>query len=232
MFKISIPKPCFTAWENMTPNADGRYCNACEKTVVDFSVISDEAVQQYFINNYDQKICGRFKNIQLQRIVIELPQNIFRLQLPFWKKFLVLFLICFGGSFLSIDTTIAGNSFTQGNPISSYKKTTEIKNDKKGSHKKKNHRGKKNRKAFVYDCTMVSGNIWTEPSVPVFPFDSINYKALKQNENADTGTSIKNNTTSNKPPEEPKRKNPFSETAFILPVAFTPGNPFSKKKKA
>jgi hypothetical protein len=75
MFKISIPKPCFEGWDNMTPNEQGRFCTNCAKTVVDFSVMNDEAVQQYFISNYEQKICGRFKNIQLQRIVIDFPHN-------------------------------------------------------------------------------------------------------------------------------------------------------------
>jgi len=112
----------------MTPNEQGRFCTSCAKTVIDFSVMSDEAVRQYFISNYEQKICGRFKNIQLQRIVIDLPQNIFRIQLPFWKKFLVAFLICFGGSFLAIDTTMAGTSFRQGETISAYKKINRNKN--------------------------------------------------------------------------------------------------------
>jgi hypothetical protein len=130
MYKISIPKPCFEGWENMLPNERGRYCNTCAKTVVDFSVMSDEAVQQYIISNAGQKVCGHFKNSQVERIVIELPQNIFYTSLPPWKKFLVVFLICFGGSFLSIDTTIAGTSFSQAEPIyDTIKKSGRTKKD-------------------------------------------------------------------------------------------------------
>src|SRR5690242_20114655 len=103
MFKISIPKPCLEGWENMTPNEKGRYCNACATTVVDFTVMSDEAVQRYFIDNYGQQVCGHFKNTQVQRITIELPANIFHIQLPSWKKFSIAFLIIYGASFLSVD---------------------------------------------------------------------------------------------------------------------------------
>ncbi|GAB2813181.1 hypothetical protein [Ferruginibacter profundus] len=234
MFKISIPKPCFEGWDNMTPNEQGRFCTSCAKTVIDFSVMSDEAIQQYFISNYDKKICGRFKNIQLQRIVIELPQNIFRIQLPSWKKFLVAFLICFGGTFLAIDTTLAGTSFRQGDTISSYKKITEIKTDKK-KHKhfrKKKHRRKSNRDIVVFD-DMVMGNMGGEPvspPLPVFPFDSTNYKVLKQNE--DTSTTVKNTDTSKRNDKDPASKDSYPATAFILPAALAARNPFSKKKKA
>ena len=79
MYKISIPKPCFEGWENMQPNEQGRHCNACAKTVVDFTEMTDEAVQNYFITHYEKQICGHFKNTQLQRINITLPQNIFRI---------------------------------------------------------------------------------------------------------------------------------------------------------
>ena len=110
----------------MIPGEQGRFCNSCSKTVVDFSVMDDAQVQQYFIANYGKQLCGRFKNTQLQRITISLPQNILRIRLPFWKKFLVAFLIIYGASFFSIDTTIAGVSYTQGDTILTH--TTAITN--------------------------------------------------------------------------------------------------------
>jgi hypothetical protein len=252
MFKISIPKPCFEGWDNMTPNEQGRYCNACAKTVVDFSVLSDEAVQQYFINNYNQQICGHFKNTQLQRITIDLPQNIFRLQLPFWKKFLVAFLICFGGSFFLIDTTMAGNRFMQGNVIqqTGLNIYTIIKSDKQKSVslKKKKHRKKKKPDIlFTFDFPVLLGltticptptiteNIVlgdikidkTQPSV----FDTPDY--AKEKKGTNTGTSVKNNTAANNPDKAPSPKLPEqTNVAFILPAASRLKNPLSKKKKA
>ena len=50
MLKITIPQPCHEDWDKMLPNPRGRHCNACAKTVVDFSIMSDVEVQQFFIN--------------------------------------------------------------------------------------------------------------------------------------------------------------------------------------
>lgn len=136
MYKIAIPKPCFESWEQMKPDGNGRYCSSCAKTVIDFSVMSDEEVQQYFTSNYSTKICGHFKNVQLQRIEIDLPQNILSIRLPFWKRFLVILLMSYGGSFTGIDISLAKNSsYTQGKPVISYKATN--KTGSKNKQKKK-----------------------------------------------------------------------------------------------
>lgn len=215
----------------MTPDGMGRYCNACAVTVVDFSVMSDEAVQQYFISHHEQKICGRFKNTQLQRIVIELPKNIFRLQIPFWKKFLVAFLICFGGSFLSIDIAMAGQSFTQGSPITkidgNFRKIIVEKKKKRSARKKK-----KKKLDYQKDFTMVVGNTWGGPSSAppeAFPFDTTVHNLSK--ENTDSGINAKNNSSSNNPVKDPAPTIPYSGSAFMLPAISRARNPFSKKKK-
>ena len=108
MLKISIPEPCHQDWDKMTAAETGRHCTACAKTVVDFTGMSDEAVQHYFINKKEDKVCGRFKQMQLQRIVIELPRNIFILQMPLWKKFLAACLIVFSTTLFSCETAIKG----------------------------------------------------------------------------------------------------------------------------
>ena len=36
-YKISIPEPCHEDWNRMTPNEKGRFCDSCEKTIIDFS---------------------------------------------------------------------------------------------------------------------------------------------------------------------------------------------------
>jgi hypothetical protein len=108
MFKIAIPKPCHEDWNAMTPNQQGRYCNACAKSVTDFTTMSDEAIKDFFLAKKDEKVCGRFKNEQLSRIVIDLPENILYIDMPLWKKFLVACLIVFSSSLFSCDTTING----------------------------------------------------------------------------------------------------------------------------
>lgn len=61
-----IPKPCHENWDNMTPEGKGRFCASCSKQVVDFSLMSDQQVLNYF-TEASGKVCGRFANDQLQR---------------------------------------------------------------------------------------------------------------------------------------------------------------------
>src|SRR6187399_793357 len=105
MFKITIPTPCHEDWNKMTPDETGRHCRACAKSVVDFTHMSDEEVKHFFVNKKgDERVCGRFKQIQLHRIVIELPQNIFSIQMPLWKKFLAACLVVFSTTLFSCET--------------------------------------------------------------------------------------------------------------------------------
>jgi len=60
---VSIPKPCDEDWSKMTPNDNGKYCDKCKLTVVDFTSMSDEQIQQYLLNR--QYVCGRFNESQL-----------------------------------------------------------------------------------------------------------------------------------------------------------------------
>jgi hypothetical protein len=49
MLKINIPTPCHEDWNAMIPNAQGRHCNACVKTVVDFTSMTDDEVKYFFL---------------------------------------------------------------------------------------------------------------------------------------------------------------------------------------
>ncbi len=68
-----IPEPCHENWDAMTPQDKGRHCESCNKIVVDFSIMSDRQVLEYF-KTTTGKTCGRFNNDQLQRPFIE-PQQ-------------------------------------------------------------------------------------------------------------------------------------------------------------
>lgn len=50
----------------MTPNEKGRHCLSCQKTVVDFTLLSDQEVRDYFLHAGAQ-VCGRFTDQQLNR---------------------------------------------------------------------------------------------------------------------------------------------------------------------
>lgn len=41
---ISIPIPCFEDWDKMTSKANGKYCNSCNKLVVDFTTMPTQDV--------------------------------------------------------------------------------------------------------------------------------------------------------------------------------------------
>ena len=62
---ISIPKPCHENWDAMHPREQGRHCDACDKTVIDFTGKSEKEIGEYFAEHADQRICGHFRKSQL-----------------------------------------------------------------------------------------------------------------------------------------------------------------------
>jgi len=67
-FKISIPKPCHEDWKLMTPEDKGRFCGACSKLVIDFSVMTEGEIIYFFQNHQNEKVCGHIKKTQLEKI--------------------------------------------------------------------------------------------------------------------------------------------------------------------
>jgi hypothetical protein len=65
--QIHIPQICHENWHNMTPTEQGRFCGACQKTVVDFSAMTDKELLEYIDNMSAYTACGRFSNDQLNR---------------------------------------------------------------------------------------------------------------------------------------------------------------------
>ncbi len=62
-----IEDPCHADWDRMNPEAQGRFCSSCSKTVVDFSAMSDFSIVNYLENNKHQSVCGRFGEDQLAK---------------------------------------------------------------------------------------------------------------------------------------------------------------------
>jgi hypothetical protein len=74
---IRIPEPCHQQWQQMTPTANGRHCEQCCKTVVDFTKMSNnEIINHLSTNNH---VCGRIGEQQVNSINMQLvsqqPQN-------------------------------------------------------------------------------------------------------------------------------------------------------------
>lgn len=66
--QYSIPDPCEKNWNEMTPEATGRFCGSCEKSVVDFTNMPDFSIVNYLENHKHEKVCGRFTKPQLERV--------------------------------------------------------------------------------------------------------------------------------------------------------------------
>jgi len=49
----------------MDANAEGRHCTACDKTVVDFTLMSDDEIKTYLLSKKDTRVCGRFYAYQV-----------------------------------------------------------------------------------------------------------------------------------------------------------------------
>jgi len=62
---ISIPKPCHENWHGMTVAEKGRFCNSCQKTVYDFTRLSDRQLIDKI--NSESNVCGRFLASQLNK---------------------------------------------------------------------------------------------------------------------------------------------------------------------
>lgn len=67
--QITIPEPCQEGWQNMTPVEKGRFCASCQKTVLDFTHLSDNEIINLVAKN--DTLCGRINVSQLNRNLIE-----------------------------------------------------------------------------------------------------------------------------------------------------------------
>jgi len=65
--QITIPKPCNQNWNSMLLNKEGRFCNSCSKTVIDFTKMKNSEIKNYLIeNSMGESICGHFKFDQVK----------------------------------------------------------------------------------------------------------------------------------------------------------------------
>jgi hypothetical protein len=68
--KLSIPTPCTEDWNTMTATQSGKFCASCQKTVVDFSRMSDAEIIHYF-SDFKGETCGRLTEKQLNSVIAE-----------------------------------------------------------------------------------------------------------------------------------------------------------------
>ncbi len=66
---ITIPHPCSEKWDKMGPAEKGRFCASCQKTVIDFSALTDAAIMNTIKAAGSGNLCGHFHPSQLNREV-------------------------------------------------------------------------------------------------------------------------------------------------------------------
>jgi hypothetical protein len=139
--KISINEPCHENWDDMTPNQQGAFCKSCAKDVVDFSKMGITQIKSFFSKPEDSgKVCGRFKETQLQ----ELSFDDFFSKFTYWnftKKFAAIFFMAFGFWIFSNSTALAQEKDP---PMMGKVSYTPDKNPKADTAKSKSPKSSKN----------------------------------------------------------------------------------------
>jgi hypothetical protein len=104
--QIHIPEPCHEDWDNMLPEADGRHCLQCCKTVVDFTGWEVDAIADY-LKSAQGNTCGRFTSDQVQipsqPEPEELARYVIRASMPLYRKLAAMIILFFGLSVSACD---------------------------------------------------------------------------------------------------------------------------------
>lgn len=72
--KLQIDDPCHENWDDMTRQEKGRFCNSCQKLVLDMTHYSDKEIISFF-KNKEYDVCGQFRDDQLDRKLIWNTEN-------------------------------------------------------------------------------------------------------------------------------------------------------------
>jgi hypothetical protein len=92
---LQIKTPCHANWDQMSPTNQGRHCNACSKTVFDFTQYSEQQILEVLAGTTGE-VCGRLHQSAL------LSEPSAQRKSSFWKKGILA--VC---AFLGIQTSQA-----------------------------------------------------------------------------------------------------------------------------
>ena len=84
--RVTIPEPCVQQWHQIMPNNNGRHCDSCNKTVVDFTLMTNREIISYLSNS--GSVCGRLSKLQLDGVNRQLASSTAN-NTTGWKKWMV-----------------------------------------------------------------------------------------------------------------------------------------------
>jgi carboxypeptidase-like protein len=99
---ISIPEPCRQSWQNMHEAGNGRHCDHCCKTVIDFTTMTNDQIIAHL--SASKHVCGRLGEQQLAGI----NHHLYAENLPkasWWKR-----VVIFVGMLTPITSRVAAQS--------------------------------------------------------------------------------------------------------------------------
>jgi hypothetical protein len=97
---INIASPCNENWDKMSPSEQGRFCGSCQKQVVDFTNMSNEAIYDYLkrANSNNQSVCGKTYITQLNTPIYEAAPPLRKTFTAYWKYLSTLLITSLGFS--------------------------------------------------------------------------------------------------------------------------------------
>ncbi|QJD79934.1 hypothetical protein [Spirosoma rhododendri] len=105
-FSVQIPQPCPQSWDNMQPNDTGRFCTSCQKTVVDYTTLSDQELIKRLARPTAETQCGRLRDDQFNRLLVADTIE------SSWQRWLSLLAM----SWLGLQTALAQQHSTKSTP--------------------------------------------------------------------------------------------------------------------
>ncbi|PBQ33311.1 hypothetical protein CNR22_16520 [Sphingobacteriaceae bacterium] len=96
-YRIQIAEPCHEDWNAMLPEAKGKFCSSCSKSVIDFSNKTDLEIHAILLERKNEKVCGHFKTTQVNRpLNIRLDLHNLPENMSSTKRFAFVLLMIFG----------------------------------------------------------------------------------------------------------------------------------------
>jgi hypothetical protein len=109
---IRVAEPCHESWENMQPAEKGRFCDSCQKTVIDFTKMSDAELISFFeqlsqkseADGVKPSICGHINQAQSGRLFALPNVEISHYQPSQWRKW---------AAIIALSTSLLGSASVQ-----------------------------------------------------------------------------------------------------------------------